>query len=129
MTSQTIYYILAIGAFVAVIANTVASVRLGFGKKKSDSDREAVATIALKDARIMEIQAELDKTKAQVIQDGKDIAVLQSENATLKAFNANKNPELENILKQLVHTLGEQTIAINALLARGGTTNVTVGTQ
>jgi DNA repair exonuclease SbcCD ATPase subunit len=129
MSSQTIYYILAIGAFLAVIANTIASVKLGFGRKKSDNEREAVATIALKDARIMEIQAELDKTKTQVIQDGKDIAVLQSENATLKAFNANKNPELENILKQLVHTLGEQTVAINQLLARGGTTNVTVGTQ
>ena len=131
MSSQTIYTILAIGAFIAVIANTIASVRLGFGRKKSGIESEAVATIALKDARIIEIQAELDKTKLQVIQDGKDIAVLQADNIRLQQLNANKNPELENILKQLIHTLGEQTIAINALLARSGnvptTTNVTVG--
>lgn len=115
---ETFYAILAVGATTAVIANTVASVRLGRGTRRTASETEALNTISLKDARIAEMQSTIDKLTATVTQDGKDIAVLQKDNARLEALNANKNPELETLMTQVIEALTKQTTAINALLAR-----------
>jgi hypothetical protein len=114
-TSQNIFdAIISIG----IIIYAVAQWQNSKADKKSTEDKDALVTLALKDKAIETLSKELERVNAIVIQDGKDIAVLQAENTRLANLNANRSPELESLLEKVVTALNKQTESINALLAK-----------
>lgn len=119
LSAQNIFDVVIVLGGVAFI---FAQVNLGKSQRKSADDSDALVTLRLKDQTISTLQTKIKDLEASVVQDGKDIAVLQAENAQLKAYNSSRNPELETLMKQVLEALSKQTVAINALLAKPPTT-------
>lgn len=98
----------------------------GKSKKNREDDFDALTTIKIKDATIIELRSQLTLLQNTVIQDGKDIAVLRAENERLTKLVQNRNPELEQFMRQTTSSLLIIEKSLEALLKVQTTSNVTI---
>lgn len=109
MTLPSLSDIATYSTFVFVGIVAIAQWRIGRASRRVSDENDASLTIKLKDAAIDALKLELSRINTLVIQQGKDIATLQTQLASEKDLNGkylellqNRNPELEIFMKNVL---------------------------
>lgn len=109
--------------FLIIVVAALATWSNSRSAKKSSDETDALTTIKIKDLTIETLQKQNTEINAVVTSQGKEIAVLQSDNKRLQAIVENRNPELENFiaaatksLQNILETNGTILSAIQAIL-------------
>jgi hypothetical protein len=112
--------------FVIVVVAVVAQWQTSKTNQKSSDETTALTTIQIKDLAIDTLQKENTTIKLQVTKQGERIAVLEAENTKLQAIVANRNPELENFIRQMTASMLEVEKGIREILKAQNPGTVTI---